>query len=442
MLRYPNGSDIDNMCPIALSDIIRLRPHQETPSDMFLSDATADFCISYMQQNISNPRKDIFITHSLFYEHLKALSNNNDSFVTAWYIGTGKLKGISILVVPIVSEIHFTTMVITDIWGTPLFFHYDSLVDYHSTDDMVKVFAEYLKELKRSHSNDDQSSNTTISVNSSNVVKINGPIQENRHDCGIFSLKFIQNLLGTKEDVRLDLYLLNSFSDSAWSSSDVLNYRNSMYDIGMSLYDDFMGNQNIIATQNIVRAIEENRYSIKHKEPKPAPNPSNTIDSYILDKFGTMDSYIRVVPSANDQEYIRQCYNQKLHLCDTFNSRKRSINCGYYRGEFVILSKYQFHMALSWAPSHVSCWDNLPIDYDRYPKTYGHINFAALEGPNRQIFIASSPLQSKSEGCRYILWLCHLTTCWKPIKEWTLFDTHTERFIVVKGINEHHQIQF
>ena len=26
-----------------------------------------------------------------------------------------------------------------------------------------------------------------------------------------------------------------------------------------------------------------------------------------------------------------------------------------------------------------------------------------------------------------------MTTCWKPIKEWTLFDTQTERFIVVKG---------
>ena len=101
--------------------------------------------------------------------------------------------------------------------------------------------------------------------------------------------------------------------------------------------------------------------------------------------------------------------------------------------------QFYFKIESNWAPSHhgISCWDRLPFNYNRYPKTYGHISFAALEGPNRKIMISSSPLYSEQDEHRYILWIPHLTTCWKPIKEWTLFDTQTERFIVVKGILRH-----
>ena len=247
--------------------------------------------------------------------------------------------------------------------------------------------------------------------------------------------QFFQQILDSDDNIET---FLESFNNTAWSHDDILNYRKALYDIAIRLYDEFESSQNMIATQNIVRSIEENRYTIKHKEMKAdqqVPNKKASIDSYILEKFGTMQSYIRLVPNPNDQEYIRLSYSQNQSLSDTFSTKRKTINCGYQRGEFVILSRYNSNMALSWAPTNTSCWDLIPFSYDRFPKTYGHVNFAALEGPNRQVYFASSPLYSNSDGYRYILWICHLTTCSKPIKEWTLFDTQTERFNVVKGNN-------
>ena len=61
--------------------------------------------------------------------------------------------------------------------------------------------------------------------------------------------------------------------------------------------------------------------------------------------------------------------------------------------------QFYFKIESNWAPSHhgISCWDRLPFNYNRYPKTYGHISFAALEGPNRKIMISSSPLYSEQD---------------------------------------------
>ena len=93
--------------------------------------------------------------------------------------------------------------------------------------------------------------------------------------------------------------------------------------------------------------------------------PQTSIDSYILEKFGTMQSYIRLVPNPNDQEYIRLSNSQNQSLSDTFSTKRKAINCGYQRGEFVILSRYYFNMALSWAPTKTSCClDLIPFSYD------------------------------------------------------------------------------
>lgn len=433
MLRYPVYPDNDssNVITISLSDINRLRPDQDSNgTDMYLSDTIADFCISYMQNN-STPysRKGVFITSCLFYSHLKLLAINGD-YSSAWY--TRKLDAIDSIVIPIVADDHFSTIVVRNIWQKePVFYHYDSLSNYHSTQDIVELIINYVRELRRSKDGDDEYNNASLSFDPSRVIKLKGPIQRNKFDCGVFMLKFIQKVLEST------VYsCLESFNSTAWSCQDVRDYRIAMYDVVIRLYDENVGNQNMIATQNVVRDIEESRYSTKHKELKVCKDASKkvSIDTYILETFGTMDNYIRLVPNVNDQDYIRLIYNQNQFLLETFNAKRRTINCGVYRGEFVILSRYHFLPALSWAPNNVNCWDRIPVSYDRYPKTYGHINFAALEGPNKKTFFSSSPLGSDNDGYRYILWICHLTTCWKPIKEWTLFDTHTERFNVVKGI--------
>ena len=439
VFRYPSDLSSERFCLLELTDINRLLPNQPDPTSMYASDATADFCLLYMDSNTANAtrlRGNSFIPSALMYSHLQTLKIDNE-FSSAWYIKSKKLVGVNDLLIPIVGNVHFSALLIRNIRSsTPVFYHYDSLVNYHNTEEIVQLFSEYLQALQKAERGDDgdgdQSVDTAVEIISNNVIKLKGPVQGNGYDCGIYMLKFFQQIL--EFDGSLETFL-ESFNNSAWSHTDILNYRKAMYDVAIRLYDEFESNQNMIATQNIVRSIEENRYSTKHKEIKvdQSPNKKATIDAYILETFGTMDSYIRLVPNPNDQEYVRQTYAQNQSLSDTFSPKKRTINCGFQRGEFVILSRYHFNMALSWAPSNTSCWDRIPFSYDRFPKTYGHVNFAALEGPSRIVYFASSPLFSTSHAYRYLLWICHLTTCSKPIKEWTLFDTQTERFNVVKG---------
>lgn len=435
--RYPKDSSSERFCLLELSDINRLPPNQPELTSMYASDATVDFCLLYMDINNANARlKDnVFIPSALMHSHLRTLKLSND-FSSAWYIKSNKLDGINDLLIPIVWNDHFSALVIRNIRSsTPEFYHYDSLVNYHNTEEIVELFSEYLQALQQAQRVADRSDEDPFKITRRIIIKLKGPVQGNSYDCGIYMLKFFQQILDSDDNIET---FLESFNNTAWSHDDILNYRKAMYDIAIRLYDEFESSQNMIATQNIVRSIEENRYTTKHKEMKAdqqVPNKKASIDSYILEKFGTMQSYIRLVPNPNDQEYIRLSYSQNQSLSDTFSTKRKTINCGYQRGEFVILSRYYFNMALSWAPTNTSCWDLIPFSYDRFPKTYGHVNFAALEGPNRQVYFASSPLYSNSDGYRYILWICHLTTCSKPIKEWTLFDTQTERFNVVKGNN-------
>lgn len=435
-LRYPKDLSSERFCLLELSDINRLLPNQPEPTSMYASDATADFCMLYMDINKANARlqNNVFIPSALMHSHLSSLKLGNN-FSSAWYIRSNKLDGVNDLLIPIVGDDHFSALVIRNIRSlTPVFYHYDSLVNYHNTEEIVELFTEYIQALQQAERGADGDDEYPVKIKSI-VVKLKGPVQGNSFDCGIYMLKFFQQILDSNECLQT---FLESFNNTAWSQDDVLNYRKAMYEIAIRLYDENETNQNMIATQNIVRSIEESRYSTKHKELKcdqQAPHKKASIDSYILEKFGSMHNYIRLVPNPNDQEYIRLSYNQNQSLIDTFSTKRKTINCGYQRGEFVIFSRYYFNMALSWAPTNTSCWDRIPFSYDRFPKTYGHVNFAALQGPNRQVYFASSPLYSNSDGYRYILWICHLTTCSKPIKEWTLFDTQTERFNVVKGNN-------
>lgn len=277
MLRYPVYPDNDNtnVLTISLSDINRLRPDQDSNgTDMYLSDTIADFCISYMQSNSTpSSRKGVFITSCLFYSHLKPLGIIGD-ISSAWYTRNGKLDAINSIVIPIVTDEHFSTIVVTGIWrNNPVFYHYDSLVNYHSTHDIIELIADYLKELRRPKNGEIYSS--SLSIDPSRVIKLKGPIQRNKFDCGVFMLKFIQNVLESSA-ISLDS-CLDSFHSTMWSCQDVRDYRIAMYDVVIRLYDENVGNQNMIATQNIVRDIEESRYSTKHKELKVSKDASKKV---------------------------------------------------------------------------------------------------------------------------------------------------------------------
>jgi hypothetical protein len=394
-----------------------------------------------MQQELSLGSEDVFVASSLFMTHLKSIADRGESLESAWYLSSGKLSGKRYFIVPICLENHYSMVFIADIWGATRFFHYDSMVNYHNSDDLFSIVAEYIRVLRLSNPNLEKSD---LDMSTVNFYKLKGPIQPNSYDCGIYALKFIQTILNEVKNKSADHYLPHSFNASAWMQVDVVSYRDEMFNAGSMIYQEHVVDRNMQETQTHVREIEESRNSTRHKSMPDVDGESKgrkkvPLESFLLELFGNYDEYLRLVPNQQDQDYIQQCYNQNLHLQDNYSGKKRNINCGYFRGEFWILSRFHFHQANNWAPSNhgISCWDRLPFNYNRYPKTYGHISFAALEGPNRKIMISSSPLYSEQDEHRYILWIPHLTTCWKPIKEWTLFDTQTERFIVVKGILRH-----
>jgi hypothetical protein len=415
-----------------MADINRLRSDQSGSGRMWLSDATFDFCVKFMEHELNLRSDDVFIASALFFTHLKSLADTGESLDSAWYLASGKMIGKNYLFVPVCMNDHYSMTFITDIWGATRFFHYDSMGSYHNTNELLDLLAEYIRVLRVR--------DPTLDLNAETFHKLNGPIQPNTYDCGIYALKAIQTILNEiKSESSAVPYLLHSFNASVWTQEDAVSYRDEMFNAGSMIYNEYEVNVHIQGTQNHIKKIEENRNSTRHNTLPDVESESKgekvSLESFLLGLFGSYDLYLRYVPHDQDQDCIRQCYAQNLHLQDTFNARKRNINCGFFRGEFWILSRFHFHMANNWAPSShgISCWDRLPYDYNRYPKTYGHISFAALEGPNRKLMISSSPLNSEQDNHRYILWIPHLTTCWKPIKEWTLFDTQTERFMVVKG---------
>ena len=391
-----------------------------------------------MEHELNLGSDTVFIASTLFFTHLRSLADRKESLDSAWYLHTGKLIGKRYFCVPICINDHYSMAFITDIWGTTQFFHYDSMGNYHNSDDLLALVAEYIRALRFTIPYPDPPA--AVDLSGGNFYKLKGPIQPNSYDCGIYALKFIQTILNEIKSESADRYLSHSFNASVWTQIDVNSYRDEMFNAGSMIFQEHVVHLNMQDTQNHVKRVEESRNSTKHKSIPDGDSESNgkkkiSLESFLLGLFGSYDEYLRLVPHQQDQDYVQQCYTQNLHLQDTFSSRKRNINCGYYRGDFWILSRFHFHLANNWAPTPhgISCWDRLPYNYNRYPKTYGHISFAALEGPNKKLLISSSPLFSEQDEHRYILWIPHLTTCWKPIKEWTLFDTQTERFIVVKG---------
>jgi Ulp1 family protease len=198
---------------------------------MYASDATADFCMLYMDINKANARlqNNVFIPSALMHSHLSSLKLGNN-FSSAWYIRSNKLDGVNDLLIPIVGDDHFSALVIRNIRSlTPVFYHYDSLVNYHNTEEIVELFTEYIQALQQAERGADGDDEYPVKIKSI-VVKLKGPVQGNSFDCGIYMLKFFQQILDSNECLQT---FLESFNNTAWSQDDVLNYRKAMYEIAI-----------------------------------------------------------------------------------------------------------------------------------------------------------------------------------------------------------------
>ena len=147
-----------------------------------------------MEQELSLGSEDVFVASSLFLTHLKSMADRGESLESAWYLSSGKLIGKRYFGVPICMENHYSMVIIADIWGATRFFHYDSLVNYHNSDDLFPLVAEYIRVLRLSNVNLNQET-PDLDKSTVNFYKLKGPIQPNSFDCGIYALKFIRTIL-------------------------------------------------------------------------------------------------------------------------------------------------------------------------------------------------------------------------------------------------------
>jgi Ulp1 family protease len=152
---------------------------------------------------------------------------------------------------------------ITDIWGTTQFFHYDSMGNYHNSDDLLALVAEYIRALRFPIPYPDPPA--AVDLSGGNFFKLKGPIQPNSYDCGIYALKFIQTILTEIKSESADRYLSHSFNASVWTQIDVNSYRDEMFNAGSMIYQEHVVDRNMQETQTHVREIEESRNSTRHK---------------------------------------------------------------------------------------------------------------------------------------------------------------------------------
>ena len=131
-----------------------------------------------MQQELSLGSEDVFVASSLFMTHLKSIADRGESLESAWYLSSGKLTGKRYFGVPICLENHYSMVFIADIWGATRFFHYDSTVNYHNSDDLFPIVAEYIRVLRLSNPNLEKSD---LDMSTFNFYKLKGPIQPNSH---------------------------------------------------------------------------------------------------------------------------------------------------------------------------------------------------------------------------------------------------------------------
>jgi hypothetical protein len=153
-----------------------------------------------MNINNANARlKDnVFIPSALMHSHLRTLKLSND-FSSAWYIRSNKLDGVNDLLIPIVWNDHFSALVIRNIRSsTPEFYHYDSLVNYHNTEEIVELFSEYLQALQQAQRVADGSDEDPFKITRSIIIKLKEP--------SLF-----------KEIVLIAAFTCSSFSSRFWT---------------------------------------------------------------------------------------------------------------------------------------------------------------------------------------------------------------------------------
>ena len=458
---YPTGGGMQSI-QVRESDIRRLNPNQPVSTDKYLSDTGIDFIQKHIVAGISHQtqiRYNPFVASVLFFTHLKStlMSCGGDSsqFSTTWYAGF--IHDHPMILAINHGSAHFTGTAIWNPWGVePIVYHYDPLPGYHSRSYIFPPYKAYLCSAAHRPFLAQQQQKV---VPKPKFVQLRGPIQPNSWDCALYALYFVQYSLSLPASAQTE-NPYEHFNETTWVHEDIVNMRQKYYDIMLRLkgdYEAFRDEQIRQYNESGDRDDSSGSATPLVLEPQQQPQPEQYVDgvedlannagmdqkyredllyeAFLIQKFGSMESYLQKIPCARDQKKLRNTFDGKLDLLTFWESKKSGINCGYVgenKMDLHIYTKFVFESSLLWAPPNSHGYDICPFDPNRYPSLYGYQSFAVME-VNGKHYLCGYALYCPEYGHKYMLWVNNLTCCWNPRREYIIYNTEKEAFTFVQG---------
>jgi hypothetical protein len=447
---YPEGGGVFAI-QVRDSDVSRLDPNHQRPTDKYLTDTAIDFIAKHIvttTANISQGYKP-FVCSSLFDMHLFSLvstcSSGSEQVSTTWY--EDFIHEHHMVLIPNTGNNHFSCTTLWNPWTKPLIFHYDPIFGYHEKDRIRRTYEAYLSSARHKPFLSEEI------IPEPQFVQLRGPQQLNGFDCGLYVLSFIKYSLSMDVSLQSD-NPYEHFTERAWFHDDIAVMRTFYHEYMVDLSQRYAATRHLNddSKLDIVSPDKDEGDGEKMKtnysrhvstdrdlDSDSVYNQDILFEEFLIRKFGSLQSYLTKLPAEKDQQCLRQAFDHKLDLCTFWKSKKTGINCGFIgenKEDLRIYKKFVFQPSLLWAPANSHAYDECPYDANRYPSLYGYQSFAVLETSGKH-YISGYPLYSEEHGHRYLLWVCNMTLCWNPRREYILYDTDSGTFTVVQGKISH-----
>ena len=435
---YPEGGGVLAM-QVRESDVRRLDPDQTVATHKYLSDVGIDFIAKHIVDTTPNRGYKPFVSSSLFDSHLRSLLSisTTNQINTTWY--EDFIHEHHMILAPNHGGQHFSCVSIWNPWTKPVIFHYDPIFGYHNKDLIMPTYKAYISSSKHKEFLTDEV------IPEPQFVQLRGPQQLNSFDCALYVLSFIKYSLSLDATVQSQ-NPYEYFNDHAWSQEDVAEMRRFYYGYMIDMSARYSATHNNDdshldisgdgAEGSTANSISQGGTGGNNLDNNDTDYSKDLVfDAFLIQKFGSIQSYLAKIPSEKDQQWLRKVHDGKLDLLTFWTAKRTGINCGYIgdnKQDLRIYKKFLFQTSLSWAPANSHAYDECPYDPNRYPSLYGYQSFAVVETTGKH-FICGYSLYSVDVGHRFMLWVNNMTLCWNPRREYILYDTDTSAFTFVQG---------
>ncbi len=130
------------------SDVFRLYPNHQRPTDIFLTDTAIDFIAKHIVTTTANIYQGYkpFVCSSLFDMHFFSLvttcSFSSKQASTTWY--EDSIHEHHMILIPNTGNDHFSCTTLWNPWTRPVIFHYDPIFGDHERDRIRRTYEAYL----------------------------------------------------------------------------------------------------------------------------------------------------------------------------------------------------------------------------------------------------------------------------------------------------------